>query len=155
MTSRSLASKAQQPLAFAIMSASTAALAEETVLPIPNLELSQAKWTLQQSSLKEQHESARSALVAGIKADSMGPFLASLLPSSTASTSAAASASVLESSSELTQLLTELQTANKAELAKLDEKLKDAQENLGETEVSDALKQKALHLAKIGVKVCT
>ncbi|KAI8906782.1 26S proteasome subunit RPN7-domain-containing protein [Gorgonomyces haynaldii] len=49
-------------------------------------------------------------------------------------------------------LLKQLQQQNDEELKKLDEKLKDAQENLGETEVSDILMAKATYLAKIGSK---
>lgn len=52
-------------------------------------------------------------------------------------------------------LLKELQENNKDELTKLDEKIKDAQDNLGETELSDALRNKASYLAKIGEKVRT
>lgn len=50
-------------------------------------------------------------------------------------------------------LYNELKKRNEEELAKLDEKIKDAEENLGETELSDALRAKASYLAKIGEKV--
>lgn len=50
-------------------------------------------------------------------------------------------------------VLNQLETKNKAKLLLLDEKLKDAEENLGETEISDALIAKALYLTKIGEKV--
>lgn len=50
-------------------------------------------------------------------------------------------------------LLSQLEEKNKSTLKQLDEKLKDAQENLGETEISDALIAKALHFTKIGEKV--
>lgn len=49
--------------------------------------------------------------------------------------------------------LQSLQTKNKDELATLDETLEDARTNLGESEISDALRAKALYLAKIGEKV--
>ena len=48
------------------------------------------------------------------------------------------------------QLLKSLKEANAAELKRLEEKLVDAQENLGETEVSELLTEKALYYAKIG-----
>ena len=50
-------------------------------------------------------------------------------------------------------LLTKFQEANKEEIQKLDERLQDAEQNLGETEISDALLAKANYFAKIGDKV--
>lgn len=50
-------------------------------------------------------------------------------------------------------LLSELETANKAELAKLEEGIEDAMKNFGETEQRDALMAKAEYLCKIGNKV--
>lgn len=52
------------------------------------------------------------------------------------------------------ELLTKLQLKNKEELEKIDAQLEDAEKNLGGTEISDALRAKALYLAKIGDKVC-
>lgn len=46
--------------------------------------------------------------------------------------------------------LAELQAANAAKLAELEEKLKDAEENLGETDVRDVLLAKAEYLGAIG-----
>ena len=50
-------------------------------------------------------------------------------------------------------LLSELEAANKAELAKLEEGIEDATKNFGETEQRDALMAKAEYLCKIGDKV--
>jgi hypothetical protein len=50
-------------------------------------------------------------------------------------------------------LLKTLKSANEAELKKLQDKITDAQENLGETEISDALIAKAMYLSRIGDKV--
>jgi len=50
-------------------------------------------------------------------------------------------------------LLAKMQSNNEETFKKLDETLKDAEENLGETEVRDALYAKAEHLCKIGDKV--
>jgi 26S proteasome regulatory subunit N7 len=47
-------------------------------------------------------------------------------------------------------LLDTFKTANDAELKRIDAILVDAQENLGETEVTDALLAKANHFARIG-----
>jgi 26S proteasome regulatory subunit N7 len=45
-------------------------MADETVLPIPNLSLSQHFFTLITPALKSLQENARKALLEGIKADS-------------------------------------------------------------------------------------
>lgn len=70
----------------------------------------------------------------------MAPYLSHLISSSLVS-------------SDSSDLLSKLEATNKSHLAKLDADLEDAQTNLGETEISDALKAKALYLAKIGEKV--
>jgi 26S proteasome regulatory subunit N7 len=69
----------------------------------------------------------------------MAPYLSHLV-----------SSSLLPDSSDL---LSKLEATNKSHLTKLDADLEDAQTNLGETEISDALKAKALYLARIGEKV--
>lgn len=46
--------------------------------------------------------------------------------------------------------LASMKSANEKQLAELDEKLKDAEENLGDIEVRDAHRAKADYLAKIG-----
>lgn len=51
-----------------------------------------------------------------------------------------------------TKVLKALEAANVAELKRLDEKIVDAETNLGETDVSNALIEKAQYLAKIGDK---
>lgn len=50
-------------------------------------------------------------------------------------------------------LYKQLKSKNDDELKKLDDKIQDAESNLGETELSDALRAKASYLAKIGEKV--
>lgn len=50
-------------------------------------------------------------------------------------------------------LLDRMVQQNKEELEKLDERLQDAEENLGESEVADALRVRAEHFARIGDKV--
>ena len=50
-------------------------------------------------------------------------------------------------------LLESMKKENEEALKKLDERLKDAEENLGETEISDTLLARAEHFAKIGDKV--
>ena len=50
-------------------------------------------------------------------------------------------------------LLATMHSNNEEMVKKLDETLKDAEENLGETEIRDALYAKAEYLCKIGDKV--
>lgn len=50
-------------------------------------------------------------------------------------------------------LLQKMKDANEKELKTLDEKIEDAEQNLGESEVRDALLAKAEYLCKIGDKV--
>jgi 26S proteasome regulatory subunit N7 len=74
----------------------------------------------------------------------MAPFLAQLL---------ADPAVAPRLPSDAQSLLEKLREKNTQELKKLDEKLEDAEKNLGETEISDALRARASYLAKIGEKV--
>ncbi len=46
--------------------------------------------------------------------------------------------------------LAEMRSKNTAKLTELEDKIKDAEENMGETEVRDALHAKADYLASIG-----
>lgn len=50
-------------------------------------------------------------------------------------------------------LVESMNTANKKILAELEAKIVDAEENLGETELSEALIAKAEHFSRIGDKV--
>jgi len=72
----------------------------------------------------------------------MAPYLSHLLESNK-----------IPSTSESTQLLNTLKDKNQQYLKDLEAKLEDSKSNLGETEVSDALRDKASYLAKIGEKV--
>lgn len=73
--------------------------------------------------------------------------------SSTSSSSAAAAASSSSSAStSASDLIASLREKNKAELERLETKLTDARTNLGESEVSDALRERAAYLARIGAE---
>lgn len=72
----------------------------------------------------------------------MTPFLNSLLDEG-----------LLPRDSHTTQLLNKMQEANKAKLDSFQAKLEDAKENLGETEVAEAVKARATYLAQIGHNV--
>jgi len=73
----------------------------------------------------------------------MGPYLKSVL----------AEPSTSRLASTQPDLLASLEAKNVAELSSIEAKLLDAETNLGETEISDALKAKAAYLARIGDKV--
>lgn len=47
----------------------------------------------------------------------------------------------------------QLASKNEEELKRLEDKITDAEQNHGETELSDALRAKAAYIAKIGEKV--
>ena len=116
-------------------------MAEETVLPIPNLQLPQHYFVLTTPSLAHLHAKARDDLLAGIRADAMAPYYrlvtgAGALPRDDA-------------------LLAELEKANTDELAGLDERLAEAEKMEGETDVVDLLRSRAAYLTKIGEKVRT
>ena len=51
------------------------------------------------------------------------------------------------------KLFEKLTEKNRAELSRLDHNIEDAQENLGETELKDALLERAEYLSRIGDKV--
>ena len=52
------------------------------------------------------------------------------------------------------KMLETMKAANEAKLAELDVAMKDASENLGETDVRDFMLKTAEHLSRIGAKVC-
>lgn len=52
-------------------------------------------------------------------------------------------------------LLETLNEKNEKELQGFEEKLKEAEEKEGESEISDLLRKKAMYLVRIGDKVCT
>ncbi|KAG6831476.1 hypothetical protein H0H92_010385 [Tricholoma furcatifolium] len=114
-------------------------MADEVVLAIPNLILSQHLFTLTQPSLTHLHDNARTELLNGIKAESMAPYYKIIC--STSSTLPVDQA-----------LLQSMEKANEEELARLDERLAEAEKTEGETEISDALKARANYFTRIGDK---
>ncbi|BGP31656.1 proteasome regulatory particle subunit [Rhodotorula toruloides] len=111
---------------------------DDAPLPIPNLALPQLAFVLTEAKAQHKREGAQERLLKGIEDDEMAPYLSHL-----------ASTSVLPPQSDL---LLRLQQRNKDELARLDAKLEDAKTNLGETEISDVLRERATYLARIGEK---
>ncbi|KAF4612697.1 hypothetical protein D9613_011900 [Agrocybe pediades] len=114
-------------------------MADEVVLPIPNLTVPQNLFVLSNPALKHLHENARKDLLAAIKEDQMAPYYKSIT----------ASSSVLPLDKAF---LAQMEKANEEELAKLDERLAEAQKIEGESEISDALKARANYLTRIGDK---
>ncbi|GAA6063937.1 hypothetical protein JCM10212_002135, partial [Sporobolomyces blumeae] len=110
-------------------------------LPVPNLRLPQLAFVLVEPKAEPVRTGKLELLLQGIEQDEMAPYLSNLLD-----------AAVLPSSPSNTSLLSSLRTKNEEKLKQLDTKLQDAEANLGETEVSDALKDKAVYLARIGEK---
>lgn len=112
-------------------------LEEEGLPKNPNLELAQLKFHLELPQNKND-EAAKAKLMDAIKTDNMAPFYE-------------------EVCRELgwkvdEQLLTTMKAANEAKLKQLDEALEDAEKNLGETEIRDAMLSKAEYLSRIGDK---
>ncbi|KAJ3115459.1 26S proteasome non-ATPase regulatory subunit 6 [Phlyctochytrium bullatum] len=105
---------------------------------IPNLAVAQYKFLLQNGPPESQAE-AKSKILEAIKADDMAPFY---------KLTAEELKWTLDS-----KIYDAAAVANEAELKRLEDKLNDAETNLGETDISDALIAKADYLAKIGEKV--
>ncbi|EJU05144.1 PCI-domain-containing protein [Dacryopinax primogenitus] len=114
-------------------------MAEDNVLPIPNLKLPQAQFVLFSPKLQTLHGKALEDLMAGIQADEMSPYYKVLLEST-------------PSLKRDDALLKKMEEANTAAMAKLDEALANAEKTEGETEISDALRAKATYLTRIGDK---
>jgi len=106
---------------------------------IPNLDVAQALFTLQaaHTSAKDKDE-AKSLLDKEITANSMAPFYRRVCES-------------LKWPIDEAKLKT-MEEENKKKLLELDEKIKDAEENLGETEIRDAYLDKAEFTVTIGDK---
>jgi 26S proteasome regulatory subunit N7 len=115
-------------------------MADDIVLPIPNLAAAQNLFILSNSSLSRLHDEAREAALKAIKEDGMAPYYQTI-------TSAPKPLLPLDSS-----LLASMQEANAATLKSLDEALEAAEATEGETEISDAIKARANFLTRIGEK---
>ncbi|KAI0319088.1 PCI-domain-containing protein [Amylostereum chailletii] len=113
-------------------------MAEDKVLPYPNLALPQEHYILSQPSFSHLHEHARHSLLAGIEADHMAPYYRLV---------AASNVLPLDQA-----LLEKMEKLNAEELEKFDQKLKEATETEGETDIADALRAKATYLTRIGEK---
>ncbi|KAJ3087509.1 26S proteasome non-ATPase regulatory subunit 6, partial [Quaeritorhiza haematococci] len=95
-------------------------------------------WFILTDGPAELRKEAFIKLVEGVKTDEMAPFYRLVCTDTNTEPDAA--------------LLSQMVAANEAELKRLDDKIEDAEKNLGETDISDALIAKAQYLAKIGEK---
>jgi 26S proteasome regulatory subunit N7 len=114
-------------------------MAEETVLPHPNLALPQHYFVLSKPSLSHLHSSARTSLLDGIKADEMAPYYRIVTGSGALSLDG--------------KLLEEMDKKNKEELESLEKRIEEAKATEGETDVAELLRAKAAYLTRIGEKV--
>jgi len=111
----------------------------EGLKKIPNLDLAQALFTLATSySTNEEKDEAKSLLDKEITENNMAPFYQRVCED-------------LKWSIDKDKF-SSMEEHNKKKLAELDEKIKDAEENLGETEVRDAYLDKAEYFVQIGDK---
>lgn len=114
-------------------------LEEEGLPKNPDLQLMQWKFLVcSEEGEGVAREEAWGRLLEACKENAMAPFYQSLCSEAGRPPDPA--------------LLSQLRGANESELARLEEALKDARENLGDTEVRDALLAKAEYLTKIGDK---
>ncbi|KAJ9109303.1 hypothetical protein QFC21_000632 [Naganishia friedmannii] len=113
-------------------------MADNDSVPIRiNLKLPQYVFQLQEQDLSSLHEEAKKSLWEGIEKDEMAPY-AKTLPS------------FLQPPSS--DLIAKLEAKNEEELKKFDEKIKAAEESLGETDPSESMREKAGYLCQIGDK---
>ncbi|KAK7454616.1 proteasome regulatory particle subunit [Stygiomarasmius scandens] len=113
-------------------------MADDIVLPIPNLSVPQHLFVLLNPSLSRLHEESRKECLKAIEEDEMAPYYQAI-------TSSPKSPLPLDS-----KLLSTLQEKNNATLKTLDEALASAEATEGESEISDALKARANFLTRIG-----
>ncbi|KAJ3045574.1 26S proteasome non-ATPase regulatory subunit 6 [Rhizophlyctis rosea] len=112
-------------------------MTDETIPKIPNLDLTQYQFILE-AGPKNLHEEAKAKLFEGITAHSMTPYYQQITQQF--------------GFPQDNDLVNKMRTANEEELKRLEDKLEDAQKNLGETDISDALIAKAQYLSQIGDK---
>ncbi|KAK9762500.1 proteasome regulatory particle subunit [Basidiobolus ranarum] len=112
-------------------------MSEGPIAKIPNLDLAHYRFIIHNGS-EDLREDAKQKLFEGIKENNMAPFYRLMCEELKVS---------IDDS-----LLESMEKVNEEEIQKLDEKLQDAEQNAGETEVSDVLLAKAELYAKIGDK---
>jgi len=104
----------------------------------PDLQIAQWKFQLQNVPAYKNDNSLKQKLMDVMKEHSMGPLYELVCKDLKWQVDA--------------KLLTDMKDANKTTLTELEAKIKDAEENLGESEHREALLKKAEHLTRIGDK---
>ncbi|ESP00320.1 hypothetical protein LOTGIDRAFT_200903 [Lottia gigantea] len=112
-------------------------LEEEGLAKNPNLEYAQWKYLLGTEKYKNDKALAKK-LQDAIKADSMAKFYEEVCKDLGWKLDA--------------KLFKDMQTANEAEVKKLDQEIEDTEKNMGETEIRDSMLKKAEFLCKVGDK---
>jgi len=106
---------------------------------VPNLDVAQVKFQLQHcAETPEEKKRLSDQLMTVIQKDQMGPFYKQCVRDL--------------KWDEDAKLKKDLAEANKKELQNLEDKIKDAEESLGESEIREALLNKAEYLVKVGDK---
>lgn len=121
-------------------------MADDSVLePYPNLKVPQ--WHFQIETLPRLKDEASTSFWQAVEKDgeSLLHWLQANVPEM------APYLSHIKSTNQ--ELLSSLKAKNEKELSTFEEKLKDAEENLGESEISELLRNKAMYLCRIGDKV--
>eukprot|EP00794_Sanderia_malayensis_P005997 gene5997-6693_t len=112
---------------------------QEGLPKIPNLEYAELLYKLQNKHVTaEEKNEAKNKLIKGIEENNMAPFYEHMC-----------------NELQLTAdegLMSKMKEANAKEIEKLEEAVKDAEENLGEIEIRDAKIAKAEYFSKIGDK---
>lgn len=131
------------------------------MLPVPNISLPQQYFILSNPALSHLHEDARKQLLEGIQADSESSRIYPTPDLSLYVLLCAAEMApyyrLVTSKNVLTldqALLDSMEAENTAEIAKLDERLAEAEKTEGESDIADALRARASYLTQIGDKVC-
>ncbi|KXS20430.1 PCI-domain-containing protein [Gonapodya prolifera JEL478] len=114
-------------------------MSEETIPRIPNLGVPALRFVLSLPHITDDaRESSKGKLLEAIKKDDMAPYYRLV----------AADLKFAPGSVDIDAM----EQRNTEELRKLEERLQDAEQNLGETEVTETLRLKAQYLAQIGEK---
>ena len=124
-------------------------MADDSVpLPYPNLKVTQYQFQIQ--SVPRLHEQASSSFWKAVEEDGKSNFVTAI--SYTHSIEMAPYLEYIES--DKTDLIKSLKEKNDKQLSEFEDKLKGAEENQGESEISALLRSKAMYLARIGDKAC-
>ncbi|OWT40602.1 26S proteasome regulatory subunit N7 [Cryptococcus neoformans Bt1] len=107
-------------------------MADDSVpLPYPNLKV--PTWYYQVQHVDYKKDEAEKAFWEAVEKDEMAPYLRSI-------------------NSDRTELIQKLEEKNKQQVEEYDRKLEDAEENEGDSEISELLRNKAMYFVRIGDK---